>query len=163
MQFDIGCSFNLYFSEQGELKLEFKLETNVANLVLELRRWDTCLCAISKKLISMIPMRRIMAMRSLIWRFAWLEVRAPMDTNRLALEKLTTRIFKISPINPYNSLRPKTCRLQFGWLVWRFFFLNQFFPFGRVNFIFDKLSGNTKYIKFRLRMSPWWSFVQKWY
>jgi hypothetical protein len=34
------------------------------------------------------------------------------------------------------------------------------FSFGRVNYIFHKFSVNTKHVKFRFRMSPWWSFVE---
>jgi hypothetical protein len=37
------------------------------------------------------------------------------------------------------------------------------FFFGWVNYIFHKLSVNTKHIQFRLRMSLWWSFVQNGY
>ena len=32
--------------------------------------------------------------------------------------------------------------------------------FRQVNYIFHKLSGNTKHIQFQLHMSRWWTFVQ---
>jgi hypothetical protein len=32
--------------------------------------------------------------------------------------------------------------------------------FRQVNYIFHKLLGNTKHVKFWLRITPWWSFVQ---
>jgi hypothetical protein len=32
-----------------------------------------------------------------------------------------------------------------------------------VDYIFHKLSRNTKHVKFQLCMSPWWSFVQSWF
>jgi hypothetical protein len=38
-----------------------------------------------------------------------------------------------------------------------------FFSFRRVNYIFHKLSVNTKHVQFRLRMSPWQIFVEKKY
>jgi hypothetical protein len=61
----------------------------------------------------------------------------------------------IKYINPLNSLRPKTGRLLFGQLVWRFLFFSSIFSFRWVNYIFHKLSVNTKHVQFRLRMSPW--------
>jgi hypothetical protein len=35
-----------------------------------------------------------------------------------------------------------------------------FFSFRWVNYIFHKVFVNTNHIKFQLRMSPWWIFVQ---
>jgi hypothetical protein len=37
------------------------------------------------------------------------------------------------------------------------------FSFGQVNYIFHKLSVNTKHVKFQLRMSPWQIFVENGY
>ena len=40
------------------------------------------------------------------------------------------------------------------------FFFFSIFPFGQVNYIFHKLSVDTKHVQFWLHISPWWSFVQ---
>jgi hypothetical protein len=40
---------------------------------------------------------------------------------------------------------------------------NSIFSFRRVNYIFHKLSVNTKHVQFRLHMSPWRIFVEKKY
>jgi hypothetical protein len=32
--------------------------------------------------------------------------------------------------------------------------------FGQMDYIFHKLSGNTKHVNFQLHMSPWWIFVK---
>jgi hypothetical protein len=37
------------------------------------------------------------------------------------------------------------------------------FSFGRVNYVFHKLSVNTKHAQFRLCMSPWRIFVENKY
>jgi hypothetical protein len=72
-------------------------------------------------------------------------------------------------LTPKNSLRPKIGWLQFGQsiAVWAAYAKKNIkisiFSFAQVNYIFHKLSRNTKHVQFKLHMSMLWSFVQNGY
>jgi hypothetical protein len=59
--------------------------------------------------------------------------------------------------DPHGLLNSKN---SLGTLWEEEFFFFQYFNFGQANLKIHKLSSNTKYIKFCLRMSPWWNLVQ---
>jgi hypothetical protein len=68
---------------------------------------------------------------------------------------------------------PQSDRLKFletkNWLIadWtacvKIYLFISIFSFRRVNYIFHKLSQNTKHVQFWLCMSPWCSFIQNGY
>jgi hypothetical protein len=80
--------------------------------------------------------------------------------------KLSWRLIILTPKIPWDQKLVDCCLgslCEDFFIFFQFFYFFSIFSFKQVNYIFHKLSVNTKHIQFRLYMSPWRTFVENKY